>query len=140
MTEAEAEKEAELVEKCKYAKLQANDMINIIESAPDSAIVQTLMGRELECLKEIYKLAREIKALPRGLLLDVVKEAFNLSCQGAAYARNPVQIKAAWVREAAMFARIGLNFAKTMYGEDHSVTREWSARNVEAQSSVWRKL
>ena len=36
--------------------------------------------------------------------------------------------EAAWLNDARMFADIGLEIAKALNGDDHSMTREWRAR------------
>ena len=53
-----------------------------------------------------------------------------MSAQGAASAGRNLEVdKAGWMREAKMFANIGLEIAKTLNGVDHSMTREWRERS-----------
>lgn len=61
-------------------------------------------------------------------LVDIVDEAFNVTCQGAKSEegyRNREDVKAAWKEDAKMFATIGGKIAKTLNGSDNS-TQQWN--------------
>ena len=93
---------------------------------------QALMKEEALCLKRMYKLAKDIKTFGRRTILyDIVEESFDVSCQGAKSEekyRNREDVKAAWMKDAMMFATIGSEIAKTLNGADHSWTQRWNER------------
>ena len=64
-------------------------------------------------------------------MYDIVEEAFDVSCQGAKSEekhRNREDAKAAWMKDAKMFATIGGEIAKTLNGAEHSWTKRWNER------------
>jgi hypothetical protein len=91
-----------------------------------------LMDKEAECVKQMYRLAKDMKTFSRKIVLQsIVQEAFNVTCQGAMseqFSRNREEVKAAWMKDARTFATIGLRIATTLYGETHSTTLEWKAK------------
>ena len=93
------------------------------------------MYKEEECIKQMYKLAKEIKTFSRKLLLsEIVDEAVDVNCQGAINeqrSRNREEVKTAWIKDAKMFAIIGHTVSATLFGEDHSETKQWKARSLE---------
>lgn len=133
LTEAEIQREIESIDEYKEEKQKKEELQDQINLASDGKIAQAIMKLELTSLKNMYRMAKEIKTMSRrNLLQDVVEEAFDVSAQGAAsaeHSRNMKVEKAAWLKDAKMFADIGLEFAKTLNGEDHSMTREWKARS-----------
>ena len=101
----------------------------------DFETAQVEIYKEAESLKRMYKLAKEIKTFTRRLLLyEVVDNAFELNIQGAINeqrSRNRDEVKAAWMKDAKMFAAIGHTISTTLSGEDHSETKQWEARSLE---------
>ena len=95
-------------------------------------------------MKNMYRLAKEIKTFGRRVVLqDIVEEAFDVSAQGAVSAqcsRNMKAAKIAWMKDVQMFANIGLEIAKTLNGEDHSITSEWRARSEDPISFFLREF
>ena len=78
---------------------------------------------EAECLKRMYRLARDMKALNRRVLLaDLIEELFDVSCQGFLSAANQrgnrETEKAKWMKDAKFFAATGLKMATTLFGQD----------------------
>ena len=64
-------------------------------------------------------------------LVDIVDEAFNMTCQGAKSEegyRNREDVKAAWKEDAKMFATSGGKIAKTLNGVDNSSTQQWNLK------------
>jgi hypothetical protein len=92
-----------------------------------------LMDKEAECVKQMYRLAKDMKTFSRKIVLQsIVQEAFNVTCQGAMseqFSRNREEVKAAWMKDAKTFATIGLRIATTLFGEHQSTTQEWKARS-----------
>ena len=117
-------------EKVKQGKLKDAAIMSFKIGLPGRA--QTLMKREALCLKRMYKLAKDIKTFGRrSVLYDIVEEAFDVSCQGAKSEekhRNREDAKAAWMKDAKMFATIGGEIAKTLNRAENSWTKRWSER------------
>ena len=60
-----------------------------------------------------------------------MEQGFSLSCVGALSEMNCKKrkdMRAAWVNDASMFARVGLEIFKTLNGVDHSGTKRWEER------------
>lgn len=84
-----------------------------------------LLIRELECLKRIYRLAKDIKTFSlRVFLYDIVDRAYKVSCEGFEN-RNRSRRREDWEKDAKQFADIGLKISKTLNGENHSQTKVW---------------
>ena len=132
LTEVEIQRERKTIDKYKEEKRKKKEFKEAATLASANSTGQALMQSESNCLKNMYRLAKEIKTLGRRVVLqEIVEEAFDVSAQGAVSAgcsRNMKVAKAAWMKDAQMFADIGLEIAKTLNGEDHSMTREWRAR------------
>ena len=76
--------------------------------------------KEAECLKRMYRLARDLKAFNRMLFLcEIVEELFDVSCQGYLSAGkqrgNRETEKAKWMKDVKMFATTGLKLATTLF-------------------------
>ena len=68
-------------------------------------------------MKQMYKLAKTIKRMNRGWMLDnIVVQGFKLSCSSDLG------------EEAKKFANVGLKIAKTLFGQDNSLTQLWEGR------------
>ena len=96
--------------------------------------------REAECLKRMYRLARDLKAFNRMLFLcEIVEELFDVSCQGYLSAGtqrgNRETEKAKWMKDVKMFAATGLKLATTLFGEDGVPLRE---NGPEAEVKNWK--
>ena len=82
-----------------------------------------LIREEIDCVKQMYKLAKTIKPMNRGWILDnIVVRGFNLSCSGALG------------EEAKKFADVGLQIAKTLFGKDNLWTQLWKKRAADPTS------
>ena len=135
LTEAEALQETNSIkaykdEEVKQEKFKDAAIMSFKIGLSDRA--QTLMKEEALCLKRMYQLAKNIKTFGRrSVLYDIIEEAFDVSCQGAKSEekyRNREDAKAAWMKDARMFASIGVELAKTLNGADHSWTKRWNER------------
>ena len=79
-----------------------------------------LLIRELEFLKKMYRLAKEIKTFSlRVFLYDIVDRAYEVSCEGFEN-RDRARRREDWEKDAKQFADIGLKMSKTLNGENHS--------------------
>ena len=135
LTEEEILSETKTIDEYEEEKRKKKEFQDSITLSYDSKTALARMQLELKCLRKMYQLAKVIKTMSRRVLLkDIVEEAFDVSAQGASsagYLRNMEVTKAAWLKDAKMFAEIGLGFAKTLNGEDHSMTKEWKARSAD---------
>ena len=64
----------------------------------------------------------------------MVEPAFEVSCKGAleqSWNNTKDPLEASWMKDAKQFAEIGLKIAKTLNGDDHSVTKEWIKRSAD---------
>ena len=88
--------------------------------------VEAQMHEEAECLKRMYRLAKEIKTFSRRLVLyEIIEEAVDVNCQGALSEqciRNREEVKAAWIKDAKVFAAIGHTISATLFGDEHYTT------------------
>ena len=86
------------------------------------------MHKEAECLKRMYKLAKEIKTFSKPLLLyEIIEDAVDVNCHGdlsEQCSRNQEEVKAAWIKDAEIVAAIGNTISATLFGEDHSTTKQ----------------
>ena len=131
LTEEEIKEETKVIEEFNEKWKRHEDFKKAASLA--SVTAQPLLKQEAECLKKMYQLAKEIKTMDRRTFLnEIVEEAFDISCHGAASSRfsnSMGNVEEAWMKDANMFANIGLVIAKTLFGEDHSMTKEWKARS-----------
>ena len=70
VTDSEAETEAQKVDMYHSVKQEAKNRKKEVEFSPNGAAAQHLMRREAESLKQMYRLAKEIKTISRKLLLE----------------------------------------------------------------------
>ena len=84
-----------------------------------------MLIRELECLKQMYRLAKEIKTIShRVVLYNIVGRAYKVSCEGVEN-RDQARRREDWEKDAKQFADIGLKISKTLNGDNHSQTKVW---------------
>ena len=135
LTKEQIEDEAESIaayekERAKKERIEAAKVRSL-----DSELFLNLLREEVECQKQIYRLAKRIKTMGRRRILDaIVERGFALSCSGGLgeeNCKNRTELKESWVKDAKMFADIGLDIAKTLNGEDHSWTRQWKERSTD---------
>ena len=102
------------------------------------------MRKEAESLKRMYNLAKEIMTFSRKLVLyEIVEEAVDVNCKGAVNeqsSRNREEVKEAWIKDAKMFAAIGHTISATLYGKDHSETKQWKAKSSESIKFFFHKV
>ena len=97
-------------------------------------------GKRIQLTKNTVK---RIKTMSRFMILDsIVERGFDLSCSGALgeeNCKNRKEHKASWLKDANMFATVGLDIAKTLHGEDHSWTRQWKGRDADPIKFILRE-
>ena len=87
-----------------------------------------LIKEEVRCAKRMYKLAKTIKPIHRGWLLDnIVNPGFKGSCW-CIVGHQGDEEKEAWKEEAKWFAKVGLKIARTLYGQDSRLAQMWQER------------
>ena len=142
MTEEQANKEAQYIGKYKDEQKKIDDINNLLDSGAvnDVAFKHSFLKRKMECLKEMYRQARKLKTMiPRETLLDdVLRVAIRLSCDGAMVAKRlgMRSEETEWKKDLAMFAKIGLEVASTIYGEEYSETKDWRVTAINARSDL----
>jgi len=90
---------------------------------------------EIDCLKQMYRLAREMKIFRVDTVLkNIVEEGFNAACQGFYNSRfesnsRVEELRANLLKEAHSFAEAGFQLATMVFGKEHSITRlTWHQR------------
>ena len=135
MTETEIEDESKTVArynqlKQKMAKLQVTVVLAF--KSGETISVQDRMKVQAMCLKKMLTLVKKIKTVDKRIVLRrIIEEAFDLSCLGFLIEKqhgDRTAAKAAWMQDAETFAAIGLDWIKTLNGEDHSDVQLWKAR------------
>ena len=125
----ESEEEAKKMKKYKVELQRKKEYKNAADNAITFVVAQKYVQLESKALKNMYKIAREIKTFSRRTFLQViVEEAFDVNAQGAASAVYSRKDESSWVEEAKTFAEMGLQMSKTLYGVDHSETKKWEER------------
>ena len=101
--------------------------------------------QEAKCLKQMWRLAREMKAINRKYFLwEIVEELFDVSCQ--AYMSTTMSMsmsptikdgeKARLIKDINVFASTGLKMAKKLFGVDGVPVHEGKPNKQEAV--MWR--
>ena len=137
MTEEQVQQESETIEAFKERVAQ-RETVQVMKSMADDDHEERLqwIREELDCVKQMYKLAKTIKPMNRGWMLDhIVEQGFILACSGAeeefklgGLLDSREDEKKAWTGEATKFAIVGLKIATTLYGEDNLRTQLWEER------------
>ena len=132
LTEEEIEQEVKRFDEYKAEMLRKQEYRDAAKVASNRRAAQALTLSELRSLKNMYKIAKEIRTFSRIVILrSIIEVAFDASVQGALNAGCSESAKTTLMKEAKMFSDIGLKLATTLYGADHSETREWRERSVE---------
>ena len=132
-TEEQAEEEAQDIEKYKNEQNEIDEINDLLCSGVgDYTFKHCLLKRMMQGLKKMYRLARKLETIVPGdqLLDEVLEDAYQVSCKGA-FVANRFAMRSdekGWRKDAVMFAKIGLEIATTLYGEEHSETRDWKER------------
>ena len=87
------------------------------------------MSEEVKCLKDLYKIAQDLKFFRRSeILTRIVEEGFNSACKGYLTKNLVEEKKSAFWKDICTFANDGLEISTTIHGADHSETIEWRER------------
>ena len=128
----ESEEEAKKMKKYKVELQRKKEYKNAADNAVTFVVAQKYVQLELKALKNMYRIAREIKTFSRRIFLQfIVEEAFDVNSQGAASAVHSRKDASSWVQEAKTFAEMGLQMSKTLNGVDHSETKKWEERRAD---------
>lgn len=137
MTEEQVQQERETIEAFKERVAQ-RETVQVMKSMADDDHQERLewIREELNCVKEMYKLAKTIKPMKRRWVLDnIVDQGFFLACSAAeeefklgGLEDSRDDQKKVWKGEAKKFASVGLQIAKTLFGEDNLRTHAWEER------------
>ena len=93
--------------------------------------------KEVECLKEMYQIAKKLKILRiRTILQDIVEPGFDAACQGF-YNMNKVAAltnlpeKQRFYVDAQNFASVGLKLSLMLHGKENAETMDWLSRKAD---------
>ena len=124
------QKMRELKEKCSMLNVQDEHDI----------FMYLNIRKEVECLKEMYQIAKKLKILRiKSLLQDIVEPGFDASCQGF-YDMNKVYKgmtlanlpeKKKFYVDAQNFASVGMKLSLMLYGKENSETMDWLSRKAD---------
>ena len=92
----------------------------------------TKMKDEVDCWKEMYKIAQEVKTMKtQAILINIVEEGFDASCQGFVnLSRISLKSKVEkdkFLQDANNFASVGdlgEQLSKMLYGQENSIAGE----------------
>ena len=132
MSTEESEKEDRSIEEYKQLEKQKENIRSRIEklSLQETQTRHTLLQRGEECLKELLRLGKKMKTMSPYIQFGNLREIHKLSLVGIENARISNDMKTdeiVWTRKAMLYADMAVILAKTMYGEEHSLTKECSA-------------
>ena len=121
------------IENCQKYK-QLEDQRTALEDAqdPDDVFMHINIKQEVECLKEMYSVAKELKILRMGTIIErILEPGFDASCQGF-YNMSLLNLslpeKAQFMKDANNFASVGLQLSTLVNGAQHSTSLEWQNR------------
>ena len=100
--------------------------------------------REVDRLKEMYRIAKKLKTLAVGTILsEIIKPGFEAACLGFDCLCN--EAKLANLPEMKMyeddmlnFATVGFKLTAMLYGKDNGITMEWQGKKD--QIKYYKKL
>ena len=140
MTGEQIQQEKEKIEAFKEQVVK-RETVQVMKSMADDDHEERLqwIREELDCVKQMYKLAKTIKPMNRGWMLDhIVEQGFILACSGAeeefklgGLLDSREDEKKAWTGEAKKFAIVGLGIATTLFGGDNLRTQLWEDRGAD---------
>jgi len=89
---------------------------------------------EVECIKQMYNIAKDLKILRNiSILKNIIEPGFDASCQGfynLAKISSSLPEKDQFLKDANYFATVGFELSTTVYGDEHSISQEWQKRKT----------
>ena len=82
---------------------------------------------EVDDLKSLYKLAKDLKIVKHWIILQVIVEGFDAACQG--YLTTALKTKRdSFKKNITSFANAGYCISFHVRGPEHSITKSWQKR------------
>merc|ERR1712037_825266 len=133
MTSEQIQQEYENIAAFKHESASQRERRNLFVKMPENQQNElrfNFIKDELERSKQMYKLAKKVKPIHRGWILNkIVNQGFNGSCWCVVGEFNQGDDQEeAWKEEARWFAKVGLKIARTLYGKDFKQTLMWEGR------------
>lgn len=87
---------------------------------------------QVNIFKEMYNLAKSMKTMKRITILHGPLEfGFAAACKGAMVSKSigKPQLTQEFLKDAASFTKAGIVISEWLYGELHSIAKDWVRRN-----------
>ena len=85
------------------------------------------LEEELDCLKDMFKLCRQIKTISlKNTLSIIVEEGFEISLQLCL--QKDLEINQKFAKDLKLFSTAGLELSTLLHGKSHSQTLLWRER------------
>ena len=131
---SEAEVEQESLNCAQFRKLEEARKV-AEEGQTENNFSLKLNRDEIESLKKMYSLAREMKIFRlASIVKNIVEEGFNAACQGfynTRFQSQMLDLRGQLLKDAHMFAEAGLQLSTTVFGKEHTTTQLWARRRKE---------
>ena len=131
---SEAEVEQESLNCAQFRKLERARKV-AEEGQTENNFSVKLNRDEIDCLKKMYSLAKEMKIFRLATIVkNIVEEGFNAACQGfynTRFQSQQVDLRGQLLKDALAFAEAGLQISTTVFGAEHSTTKLWARRRKE---------
>ena len=127
-----APEERQQAEQCQRYRMLEEERRQAEERQTETDFSLTTNRTEIDCLKEMYRLARELKIFRVSTIIkNIVEEGFQASCQGfynTRFTKHQTKERQQLLKDAESFAEAGRKLSMTVFGEEHSVTLRWGRR------------
>ena len=132
--------ETNLCHKWRELEKRSEQIYQVLIQEQDVSMLDYLQLRELvNCLKEMYGIAKKLKTLDRGQMIEKIVNVgtsssfagYHIMSSTAALKNLPE--KKMFYADAQNFASVGLNLSTMLYGEDNAVTKSWQRRKEDAK-------
>ena len=91
---------------------------------------ELLCEKVLICLKEMYKLAKDMKIVTRlSIIKEIIHNGYAVSVSGVRESKC-IKRKANFSHKIQIFSNLGLKLATILFGESYSETHEWNKRKM----------
>ena len=119
---------------CDISDAEAKAHKQICNKIKSISVFESNIGderREVDNLKETYKLAKSMNTIRKSYILHcMLLPGFNIACQGATMEtfKGSTALSNEFMQDAESFANAGIILSKRMYGDSHGITQDWIRR------------
>ena len=90
----------------------------------------------LECLKEMFKIARHLKTLKISTLLaKFVGPGYDAACEGYYGVAALENKKQKFYDNIQNFASVGLQLSTMLYGKENAITMDWQSKKEQHKTT-----